>query len=239
MFRMSEISIVTEDSDVEKKVKEKLITYLGRSLFSVSAQQISKDLSEIGRIKNISLTRVWPQTLRIQIELKTPYSKIKRDNQFYSLDLDGEFIEPLNQDVALLELKGFYNSENGRWVLNPVQKKEFFEFLSKRLKEDDSQVDFTSTHFVEWNNLEGLKLSWGEPTLEIVLGNDQFEQAWGRAKKAIVYIKKQKLNIENLDATYQNRVVARTRRELQNSEYRLNLEELVRRTENSSSPSAR
>ena len=92
---------------------------------------------------------------------------------------------------------------------------------------------------LEWNPQTGLSVFWNDPTIEIVLGFDHFDEAWERVKRVWSEIKDRKMNVEFLDATYQNRVVARTRRELQNSEYRINLDELVRRGEVQTPPAAR
>jgi cell division septal protein FtsQ len=248
LFRLSDLVISVDDADIEKSVKQKMISYLGRSLFSVSLIEVEAELKEISRIEKISLTRVWPQTLKITLSLKKAFLKVRDGTDYYSVDIRGDLIEKvaglektemLNASMGLIEITGAWNGFHKKWLMSADQKKEILTFVKNRYSEDESPIDFLMTHTLDWNPQQGLRVFWGDPEVEIILGFDQFEKAWSRVKIVWQQIKDRRLSVEFLDATYQNRVVARTRRELQNSEYRLNLEELVRRGEDKTLPATR
>jgi cell division septal protein FtsQ len=239
LFRVSEISVVTDDSEIQRSSQERLVSLLGQSLFSISISEIQNRLSDLKRIHEVSITRVWPQSLKIYLKLKKSFAKAKRGAHYWSLDEQGNFIEKISASVGLLELRGFLNEDHQKWNLSDLQKEKFFAFLRSRAKDESVPLQFNEAHFVEWSKTHGLVYHWSENSLEVLLGFDYFEESWSRFLRVWPEVKSRLSQIESIDATYQNRVIARTRRELQNSEYRLNLEELVRRGEREELPKTR
>jgi cell division septal protein FtsQ len=239
LFRVSEIIVKSEDPEIDKKAQEKLIMILGRSLFSVPMGEIKKSLEEIPRIKDITVTRVWPNTIGLHLELKPSLFKIFRGLEFVSVDYSGEIIEKVIEGEKLVEVKGIWDPVHSKWSVSDAKRKEIVKFLLEQTQDEQSKIRVFDANFIEWNSKKGLLVMWGDTQIEINLGFEHFDESWKRVNLVWDELKKRLVAIEAVDATYQNRVVARKRRELQNSEYRLNLEELVRRGVNSSSPEAR
>ena len=230
LFRLSNIIVNSEDSDFSKRVQENLLAHLGRNQMVVSLSDLEKQVRSFPAIENVGIRRHWPDTVVIDVQLRTPIALIFHEQKIWQVDAEGEFISMLSAPLGLPLLKNFKLESAGK-SRKAVQheRREVFNWLSKIKNESTAGSLFRSIDELEWNETSGLIVRGQDLGTEIELGFHDYEAGWRRGLKVLEHLKAKNLPVAQLDASYPNRVIARKVRDLQNFQNGLNLEELVRR----------
>jgi cell division septal protein FtsQ len=168
-------------------------------------------LSNIQEIESVSLKRRWPSTIVVELTKKRAVAfEIEKDGYFL-LDEHGlRFKEVAERPEALPELRN---------TLEKSRRASALSWLSQ------SQAPIRA---LEWDLELGLRVESLDGTL-VELGFESFSTSWQKAERALQYIHGKQMKARALDATYNNRVVARGLAKLQNPENDLNLKEMVHR----------
>ncbi|MBS1982997.1 MAG: FtsQ-type POTRA domain-containing protein [Bdellovibrionales bacterium] len=221
LFRLSDVTVRTEDPELRTTIQRKLMPYLGKSLFGLSLADIEVSLRTLPTVKSLSLMRRWPSELVIAVETKRPVAISFRGRKLWTLSSDGTFIDVLTRPLALPLLKSLPQ--------DPATIAELFQWLNDVRGVDTRSLDFGAVDEVIWTSERGLTLRSYAADLEIELGFHDFAAAWSRADRALSVLHARGVAANHLDATYRHRVVVRGRPPLRNFQNGLNSKELVRR----------
>jgi hypothetical protein len=233
LFRLSDIVVECDDTEVADWVKRRLVGQLGTPLFSVPLAAMERELLELQRIERVTLFRRWPSSVLIRVDVRRPVAVSFHNGHLWAVDNRGVLIHEVIQPVDRPLLTGFESSTDhqlGAQKLEDLPGK-VFSWLDSLERRDSQQLDPADFNEFVFDRERGLIAKSFEKSLAIELGSSDFSKSWRSAEKSVNYLRSQGISATHLDATYANRVVVKTRPRLQNSEYRLNLEELVRRKE--------
>lgn len=219
LFRLSEIRVQAEDTELAAQAQKKLMDRLGKSLFVISFSGIEEDLAKIPAIRKVNIRRRWPSTLVISLEIKDPVAMTFYEGKLWGLDSQGNLIDVLHRPRSLPLIK--FQSKDFE------TRKEVFSWLDRqRHRESSGALDFSRIDELMWTPDRGLIVKSFESEIEVELGFRGFDAAWERAEQAVVALRSRDIRANYLDATYRHRVVASR---LQNFQNGLNLKGLVHR----------
>lgn len=225
---MSEFQVISADQHLEKEIHATLVEYLGRSLFTLSLQQVDKRLRKVSRLKSVTLKKHWPSTLVIRVVSKELVALTFKEKQLWSVDSDCQRVDAVRDSSALPLL---IVSETSRKVtpLPPIELCSFMAELQKQKKY--AALNFFQMDEIFWNADRGVVLHSYKLKLEVELGHLDFLSAWKRADLAYAYLLGQGIAPTRLDSSLSRRVVFETGPKLQFYKNELNLKELVHRKE--------
>lgn len=103
IFDVKTIEIVGNQNLTKEFLLKVVSDYQNRNLFSFSKREIRNEYENIVRIKQIKVTKILPNKLRIRV--------LERKGIFYIKTLDGKFI-PIDREKMLLDYRNFYYAED-------------------------------------------------------------------------------------------------------------------------------
>jgi cell division septal protein FtsQ len=233
LFRLSDITVECDDVEVGDWVKRRLVGQLGVSLFSVPLAAMERELMQLQRIDRVTLYRRWPSSVLIRVEVRRPVAVSFHNGRLWAVDNRGVLIHEVVQPLDRPLLSGFESMADDKLKAQRLEDLpgKVFAWLDSLEQRDNQVLDRSDFDEFAFDRVRGLIAKSFEKKMVVELGSDSFSKAWRSAEKSVNFLRSQGINASHLDATYANRVVVKTRPRLQNSEYRLNLEELVRRKE--------
>jgi len=95
-FWVSKITIAGTQRCDQKRIKELTDPAYGQCIFKVNLSDLYQKIRSIGWIKSISISRVMPSTLEIQIQERVPVGIVKAD-QLYLVDSEGVLIDVIQK----------------------------------------------------------------------------------------------------------------------------------------------
>ncbi|WP_423202726.1 cell division protein FtsQ/DivIB [Legionella nagasakiensis] len=118
-FPINTVKIVATYQHITRKQLEDVLTnYLNTSFFSLPVRQLHADLNSLAWVKQVSIGRIWPDTLKITLTEKMPIavwndSFLTNDGQLFKVEIN-------RSDLDLPQLSGPENQQ--RDVLQIYQK---------------------------------------------------------------------------------------------------------------------
>ncbi|AHE66148.1 cell division protein FtsQ/DivIB [Legionella oakridgensis] len=115
-FPINTVKIVATYQHITRKQLEEVLTkYLNASFFSLPVKQLHTDLSTLAWTKQVSVVRIWPDTLKITLTEKTPVaiwndSFLTNDGELFQHEFDQNSVElprlsgPENQQRDVLQI---------------------------------------------------------------------------------------------------------------------------------------
>ena len=159
-FPINTVKIAATYQHISRKDLEAVLSkYVNASFFTLPANRLRTDLASLDWAKNVSVDRVWPDTLNIKLEEKKPMA-IWNDNTL--ITSDGAALPKKNafHDLMLPKLKGPVNEQTE--VLQIYQK------LSKLLARNGLQlavIQLRDNHAWELTLTNGIQLYLGKQDL--------------------------------------------------------------------------
>lgn len=191
-----------------EKLDTQLDHFKGVSLTELDLQKIYQDVFQVNWIHEVSISRQWPSTLKIEI---TP-QKIK----FLFMNARGSLV-PVMEDGRLLE------------TINPATAPDvailngdvFFERPDLRIKaiqilEDIPDKGILSpSHIseVKYESKDGFWLSLVKSGIQVKMGDDQFVVKGARVNQVLEYLETNNFKARVIDATLSQKVLVRLRKD--------------------------
>ena len=108
LFSISNIEIIGRDRSSKNTLSKLLKPYENQSLVTLNLKNIQHEIEKITWIKDVTVRRVYPQTLSISIEEYFPSAVWRRGSEQYILDEYGYRIEKIksNEFQNYFQIKG-------------------------------------------------------------------------------------------------------------------------------------
>ena len=108
LFSISNIEIIGRDRSSKNTLSSLLKPYENQSLVTLNLKNIQHEIEKITWVKDVTVRRVYPQTLSISIEEYFPSAVWKRGSEQYILDEYGYRIEKIksNEFQNYFQIKG-------------------------------------------------------------------------------------------------------------------------------------
>jgi len=241
LFRFSEIEVVASDPKTESFVRSSLLAHMGQSLFAVPFAQIESELLASPDIKKIHLRRQWPSGVSAHVEMREPIALIWHNKGLWLVDVEGFVFRKMTEarDLPVLRGVGLKKIASGGLKIDEKYS-EALQFLFNLLVSgSELRIGFYGLDELIWEDERGLVLRFFDDEVSVELGRQNFDEAWGRALKALYFARGRGQKLTHLDASFKSRVVGITQNGLHTPNNRLNLEELVQRKDSMPPSSAR
>lgn len=112
LFNINKIEISGNINITEEQIIEKAGFNLGDNLFKINRFTIANKLKKIGYIEKIDIDKVFPSTIRIKIDERTPYVEVIFDKEYYVFDTNGILLEKRSEPLEKLTLISNYKIED-------------------------------------------------------------------------------------------------------------------------------
>ncbi len=97
-FAIDKIVIQGRVHMLEAEVMDALGATTERSILSFDAQQTQQKILAIGWVKSAEIQRIWPSTIVVAVEERSPFALWRHNNQTYAVDADGVVLGPVKAD---------------------------------------------------------------------------------------------------------------------------------------------
>ena len=227
LFRLAEVQVSAPSQDLEHELQNRLVGFLGQSLFSVRLSEIENRCLQLPRVESVSIFRQWPDRLRVDVKTKQVVALRFHSGQLWLVGNDGSDIEPLTKPVVRPLMASSRSSPRGTFH-------ELYSFLASI---DDHEslgpLSIRQVSVVRWAADRGYVFELSQLGLQIEMGFGSFDWAWKRANFAYGELVSRGIYPEWLDVSSRRRVIARAGAEeptnLQNFSNGLNSNKLGRR----------
>jgi cell division protein FtsQ len=197
-FPIREIEITGNKHLNDKEVSNISELKMGVSMLSVSSRTIAKKLERSPWIKEVELRKELPDRIVIRVREAVPSALFKKNNEYYLVDSDGDFLEKQATDEKFLPvIRG--DARNGEAFREAVK-------VAGVLREygvvgaEDAEILI--------GNREDLTVRNGTTTIKVGYGN--YEDKMKRYLELKDEIARRGIPVDYIDLRYARRVVVRT-----------------------------
>lgn len=210
---ISTFSINGNELLLKNEITESIKKYKNKNIILINNENIENDLkNKHNQLKNVKITKVYPNKLKIKITERTPLAKIKNDNKIIIFDKEGYILEKreknFNIDVPLI--RGFgYSFSNNKLVFTPPLRKlvQELEDLESALIKDLNLIQYKQLS----KNKYKLECLIFDNKTKVKLGDlDNLSKKFSILEAAVSEIKKENLNIDYINLEYPNKPVYKT-----------------------------
>lgn len=216
-FRVKRIEItLAENNDpsflfpkVQASLEQKLHNVYGQFVWQVDIQRILALIEQDRRIRDVFVTRVLPNTIRVVIEPQVAFANIMGNDSllFYPLSQEGDVMPavraPDAPDGPILRGAKFLQSLDYRTealkLLHSLPETGAF-----------SRAAISEIHMSEKN---GLRMILKKSGSEVLIGKDDYKNRTSYVSRVIHYLDSERLSGRVIDARYSKKVVVKLRNE--------------------------
>jgi len=133
-FEIKNVTITGNNDLIKNDIVKHLYNLKGQSIFNISTNELSSDLLNDVRVKDVLISRSFPDTLKIKIDQRTPLGIIYRNDQYIYVDENlNPFayyseIKDIELPILFLEEK---DEENFKVLLSNLSKSKIYPLVSE------------------------------------------------------------------------------------------------------------
>lgn len=216
-FRVKRVEITLADNNdpsylfpkVQAALEEKLHNIYGQFVWQVDIQKVLAVIEQDRRVRDVFVTRVLPNTIRIVVEPQVAFANIMGNDSliFYPLSQEGDVMPavraPDAPDGPILRGAKF------------LQSKEWRDEALKLLHTLPETGTFSraSISEIHMNDKSGLRMILKRSGSEVLIGSDDFKNRTSYVSRVIHYLDSERLSGRVIDARYSKKVVVKLRNE--------------------------
>ena len=133
-FEIKNITITGNNNLIKNDIVKYLYNLKGQSIFNISTTQLSAELLNDVRVRDVEISRSFPNTLRIKIDEKTPLGIMYINNQYIYID---EYLKPFayyseikDKEIPIIFLEK-NDEENLKLLLSNLSKSKIYPLISE------------------------------------------------------------------------------------------------------------
>ena len=133
-FEIKNVTITGNNDLIKNDIVKHLYNLKGQSIFNISTNELSSDLLNDVRVKDVLISRSFPDTLKIKIDQRKPLGIIYRNDQYIYVDENlNPFayyseIKDVELPILFLEEK---DEENFKVLLSNLSKSKIYPLVSE------------------------------------------------------------------------------------------------------------
>jgi len=197
-LNVTEIDIVCGKSEITEEVRDVLSRKNFGNILLLDIGRLQDALTDHRWIKKVRVKKIFPSSLRIEIEERIPEALVKKEN-FYLIDRDNvelEKVDPQSKpELPLLIDKNYFRQ-------NYDQKMD----LAWRCLEELSPEEREKIEILDLSEYENLSLKLKESGTWLILGNDRFAEKLRLHQKNRARLQKYG-TLEYVDFRFQDRMI--------------------------------
>lgn len=133
-FEIKNITITGNNDLIKNDIVKYLYKLKGQSIFNISTNQLSADILNDVRVRDVEISRSFPDTLRIKINEKKPLGIMYINNQYIYIDENlnpfAYYSEIKDKEIPIIFLEK-NDEENVKLLLSNVSKSKIYPFISE------------------------------------------------------------------------------------------------------------
>ena len=133
-FEIKNITITGNNDLIKNDIVKYLYKLKGQSIFNISTNQLSADILNDVRVRDVEISRSFPDTLRIKINEKKPLGIMYINNQYIYIDENlnpfAYYSEIKDKEIPIIFLEK-NDEENVKILLSNVSKSKIYPFISE------------------------------------------------------------------------------------------------------------
>lgn len=133
-FEIKNITIIGNNDLIKNDIVKYLYKLKGQSIFNISTNQLSADILNDVRVRDVEISRSFPDTLRIKINEKKPLGIMYINNQYIYIDENlnpfAYYSEIKDKEIPIIFLEK-NDEENVKLLLSNVSKSKIYPFISE------------------------------------------------------------------------------------------------------------
>jgi cell division protein FtsQ len=188
------------------KIKPQLAYFENKNTWQISLSKIANQLQKETWVKDVSVSRTWPNKIKIKIKNKTP--------EVLVLDSEGR-LHPVDQAGELLPIMG-WNESSGEPILRGNNflakfdlRKKMLDFFSQLPAEGPFSKKQISD--ILYNESEGFIATLVWKSLQVKLGFEPSTLVSLRISQVIDYLQTRNINVRVIDANFSKKVLVKMR----------------------------
>lgn len=194
-------------SIIKEEMLPKLSSVYGESILGVDLGTLYERLQKDRRIKDVRISRSFPNRLNVVVEPHIPIANIlsSRGDQVYPLTKEGSLFSP----VSISESADAPILRGSAFLKDLERRKEALNLLNLFPNEGDFRLgDISEIHY---DDRKGYILILNREANEVILGHKDFQRRIQHVSRVVQYLRSEKLKGRIIDARFSKKVVVRLR----------------------------
>ena len=182
-------------------------------IMSADVRSVKMKLAALPQIKNVRVSRLFPSSIRIQVEERKPVALVI-DNGIWGLDAEGVLLPRFHAshglDYPVIVSENLPHHNPGERI-DDARILRLVQFLGL-LKETNASV-YSLISEVTWNEIEGLRILTVKNNLPVLFGQSQLLEKCRKLSTAWQYLQVNNRipEIKYLDLRFQNQIIVKKR----------------------------
>jgi len=208
-FEISHVSLTGNQTLPERELYKWLGPVTGKNIFLMDLENLSTRLARHPWIQSVSVRKVFPQDIVVNVKERKPYARIKLD-RVYVMDNFGVLLSPEASDYRNLPL--IIQPWSGEKIAlgqnvaleGVIQSLQTMHYLNKMSFFADNPIKTADV-----DDFSRVTFTTGDDRLKIIMGLETIEQDFQNFLVVRDTLEKDKTNIEHIDLSFKDRIVVK------------------------------
>lgn len=135
-FKIREIPISGDNTLIKRSLVNKLEKLKGKNIVYIDTKKIEKLIKEDVRVKNVTIQKVFPSKLKINIEERKIHAYVKRGNDLYLADSDLNlfgYIQEKNKapNLPIIIYTDDESMKDLKIIISKIKNKDLYDMISE------------------------------------------------------------------------------------------------------------
>ena len=140
-FKIKEIKVVGENTLLKTDIINKIESLKESNIVYINTGEIEKLLRQDARIKNVSIRKIYPSRLEVNLEERKPYVYVKKGGDIFladeELNLFGYIFEEEAKNIPVVIYDGNEEVKKDlKIIISKIKNKDLYDMISEIRKSD-------------------------------------------------------------------------------------------------------
>lgn len=145
-FNIKEVEIIGEyDNLIKNDIISKLEDLKNKNIVYLDTSEIEKKLSQDARIKKISILKVFPSKLKIELEERKPHAYVRKDGEILiadeELNIFGYISELEPKNLPIVDYVDEESMKDLKIIVSKIKNQDFYSTISEIKKSSKKEAD--------------------------------------------------------------------------------------------------
>lgn len=142
-FKIREIPISGDNALLKRDIVSKLENLKGENIVYIDTKKLEKLIKEDVRVKNVTIQKIFPSKLKINIEERKLYVYVSKGNDRFLADSDlnrfGYSQERILQSIPTVIYTDDESLKDIKIIISKIKNKDLYDMISEIKKSDDQK----------------------------------------------------------------------------------------------------
>lgn len=142
-FKIREIPVTGDNALLKRDIVSKLEKLKGENIVYIDTKKLEKMIKEDARVKSVTIQKIFPSKLKINIEERKPYVYADNGSDKFLADSDLNLFGYMNevklQGIPTVTYKNEESKKDMKIILSKIKNKDLYDMISEIKKSDDQK----------------------------------------------------------------------------------------------------